>query len=307
MTDGGPETHPDPAREQVPWPAAPPGPWGAEPSPSSPPAPAPGPAPAQAQAGPRRRSVIEVAVVVLLTGAIVALAFTAVGGDPKETESSSGFTTIGEPLGPDVDAGTWDTIPMDEDEAPDYGDVADAIEPAMPTDTDVISLVPATEGVVLEEFDGSVAGGGGSTDCGALQGETIGGYARIWYSGERTFEVDLRVHEAASDLDAEGMMEGFEGDEFLLCATEKIYPFVVDADFAEKQIIDTSDTGSGDQRQVGMLVENDAGQRALLVWRQAGRHTLIACFIDGDPTRADPMGIDAADDLLDATATALED
>ena len=235
-----------------------------------------------------------------LTAAIVALAFTVVGGDPSESAEPK-FRTVGSSIDdgsgslPDVSS----TIPREDPTT------ATPLEDVMPSDEDVIGFVSAVDGEVSLEFDDPTDPGPGGDLCTDVGPDVTDGYGRVWVDGSGSVEVDVRVQQTTSALEAAQTMDVRTEPAYLDCLTTKYGNIYGDGDVVDGRVDDSSDTGAGDQRQVSVLIEDASGMQKLLAWRQVGTYTITARIIGVDATEGDGLELSSADDLLDIPATAL--
>jgi len=296
MTDGGNEATPGPLGSDAPWPAPPPGVWSATPA---------TPAPPRPPTGSRRRTV-ETLVVVLLTGAIVALAFTALDGDPNGSAAESRFRTVGSSIDssdPGLDPGTdeWDTIPELQDLDGSTGGLYDAL----PTYEDVEDLVELSGGRANLQVEEIVGLDPASPDCADDAPEPVDGVRRVWSLDDSMSEVEVRIDDLGSVEDAQLAVERRQTPDFLECL-----PTEVETDDGSGidagVVVDTSTVDRGDRLEQLVLVD-DGEQTALYAWRQVDQYVItIKAFDFVWGSAGYDLDLAAMDDLLALTTELLD-
>lgn len=295
MTDGGSDPSNDPSGATMGWPPPPPGSWGVDTGlPSEPPRPCR-----------RRGGFVGLAVVVVLTGAIVALSFTVLGGQPDEPDQP--FMPVGE----SIDGGSFGTIPMDEDDPFESGDFdtipMDEEDPVrqpeeglalyLPDDEDVASTHLLGDDDPYLEVDEATGPGQVRSFCledepGAI--DEGGSSTRVWTGSDS--EVSVRVLDMGSVETAQQAIELRLDDAYLECA-----PGAIQANFAPYygpgELADEDRTTSGDQFERRILLANAYDCDALLTWRQVEQYVVSTKVFACDPDAE--LALSSSDDLID--------
>jgi hypothetical protein len=298
MTDGGSD-HPNdhaPGRAQVSWPAPPSGDWGA--SPHAPPPPTP--SPTRRNRVPRR-DVVGIAVVLVLTGAIVVVAFTALGGKPRPSASAEPkFQKVGNSIDGSSRATTFTQDPAFEPPAD-----PELLESALPTAEDVEAQVEVAGGDTYEETDEPVETGPLFSNCTDQRPVLEGGAVRFWTT--RTGEVDVRIDDLGSAAAARASMEARQSDEYITCLPGEIAPKseYLSRTPLDGDVVDSSVIRQGDQREVKVLIEDGDGDGKLFVWRQVGQYTISARIWVVEPDADTELALTSSDELLDAVESNL--
>jgi hypothetical protein len=294
MTDGGSDPSNDPSGATTSWPPPPPGPWGVDTGlPSEPPRPRR-----------RRGGFIGLAVVVVLTGAIVALSFTVLGGQPDEPDQ------LFMPVGDSIDSGAFSTIPMDEDDPFESGDFdtipMDEEDPALdaqsalPFDEEVEELLDIAGGGVTLEVDELFEAGEVRSFCNAPSADSLGGAMRVWTASDGQVEIEVRVQAMGSLQEAQEAVQGRQNEEFLACIPMEVIPVEITADAYGGELIDHDEVTGGPQIEQRILIGKDDRETGLLIWRQVGQYTLSIKVFELHE-EGDDLDLTSADDLLEQT------
>lgn len=243
-------------------------------------------------------------MVVVLTGAIVALSFTVLGGEPSEPDR------LFMPVGDSIDGGAFDTIPMDEEDPFDSGDfdtvpmeeddpALDA-QSALPYDEEVEELLDIAGGGVTLQVDELLEEGEVRSFCQAPTQDSLGGAMRVWTASDGEVEIEVRVQDMGSLQDAQEAVQGRQTDEFLACIPMEVIPVEITSDPFGGELIEHDEVTGGPQIEQRILIGKDDRESGLLIWRQVGPYTLsIKVFEQAD----DGVDLDltSADDLLEQT------
>jgi hypothetical protein len=294
MTDGGLSNDHDPAH-QASWPPPPAADWGS--SPTTP----PGPREPTAVAPPGRpRRIAEVAVVIVLTAAIVALAFTVVGGHPRESAEPN-FREVGSSIdsydsgsSSDNSSGEWNTVPMEEEDG--FAATGDLFA-ALPNDDDVEDLLGTGNRQVLLQKEEFIDPGPVKAFCTDVTVDAVDGALRGWTTSGGVVEVDARIYEMASVADAREAVTSRQTDAFLACIPDDVASSIEQMTMSGGEITDASTEDTGDQLEQVLLIERGS-EGAILAWRQVDHYVVSLKVFEADYEGGASLDLAVAEDLL---------
>jgi len=250
-----------------------------------------------------RHRIVEVALVLALTGAIVVLAFTAVDGGPRATAGSK-FVTVGQSIaGSDSDhsSGEWDTDPMDDEEP--FAATGDLFA-ALPADEDIEDLLEISDGRVTMQIEEYLEPGPAKAFCSDVAPDAVEGAWRAWTASGGGVEVDARIHELGSVAEARRAIESRQTDAFLACIPDGVESSVRHMQVDGGEITDSSTTTTGDQLEQILLIERGE-EGTLFAWRQVDRYVVTIKVFDFDNDEGAALDLTSADDLLALSTEAL--